>query len=103
MADTQAIIAPKSIANTPAILTAAGTALAANSARGGWMIQNCGTNPLFVLLGAGASTSVFHAILKGGSAPDDGLGNSWEMTEGTVYTGIITVAETSPRFVVLEL
>lgn len=103
MADTQAIIAQKSVANTPSILTAAGTALAANSARGGFMIQNLGTNPLFVLLGSGASTTVFHAILKGGSVSDDGLGGSLNMTTGTVYTGIITVAGTSPRFVVMEL
>lgn len=103
MADTQAIIAPKSQANTPAILTSAGTALASNSARGAWMIQNLGTNPLFVLLGSGASTSVFHFVLKGGTAPDDGLGASFNQNSGTLFTGIVTVAGTSPRFVVTEL
>lgn len=102
MADTQAIIAQKSTANTPAILTSAGTAIASNPARGGWQIQNLGTNPLFVLLGTGASTTVFHAILKGGSVADDGLGASISQNSGTVYTGIITVAGTSPRFTTLE-
>ena len=87
--------------NTPSIVSAA-TALAANSERLGWQIQNLGTNPLFVLLGSGASTSVFHAILKGGTGNDDGLGASMSQTAGTVYTGTITIAGTSPRYVVLE-
>lgn len=88
--------------NTPAIVTSAGTAIAANPERLGWSIQNLDTDPLFVLLGAGASTSVFHQVLKGGSAPDDGLGATMGQTAGTVYTGIITVAGTTPRFTVLE-
>jgi len=102
MADTSAIIAPVSVANTPEILTSAGTALAANPARAGWMIQNCDTDPLFVRFGSGASTTVFHAILKGGSGADDGLGASISQVDGVVYTGIITVAGTTPRFVVTE-
>lgn len=103
MADRIAIIAPMSTANTPSILTSAGTALAANRQRGAWQIQNLGTNPLFVLLGSGASTTVFHAVLKGGSVSDDGLGASFSQDSGCVYTGIITVAGTSPRFTVMEL
>lgn len=102
MADRIAIIAPMSVANTPSILTSGGTALAANAQRGGWMIQNTGTNPLFVLFGAGASSTVFHANLKGGSVAEDGLGASISQTDGSVYTGIITVAGTSPRYVVTE-
>lgn len=103
MADTQNIIAPVGTANTPAIVTSAGTAIAANAARGGWMIQNLGTNALFVLFGSGASTTIFHAVLKGGTSSDDGLGASISQMQGVVYTGIITVAGTSPRFVVTEL
>lgn len=102
MSDTSAIIAPKQTANTPTIASAA-TALASNPARGAWQIQNLGTNPLFVLLGAGASTSVFHAVLKGGTGNDDGLGASMNQVNGVVYTGIITIAGTSPRYTVLEL
>lgn len=90
-------------ANTPAIITAAGTAIDANEARIGWSIQNLGTNPLFVLLGDGASTSIFHYVLKGGSATDDGLGGSLTFTSGAVYNGKVTVAGTSPRFTVLEI
>lgn len=102
MADRNSIIAPMQTANTPAILSSA-TALASNPARGAWQIQNQGTNPLFVLLGTGATTSVFHAILKGGSVNDDGLGASMSQNSGVVYTGIITIAGTSPRYTVLEI
>lgn len=87
--------------NTPSIQTGA-TALAVNPQRNGWQIQNVGTNPLFILLGSGASTSVFHFVLKAGSGASDGLGGSASQTSGTVYTGIITVAGTSPSYVVLE-
>lgn len=103
MADSQQVLVQKQTANTPAILTAAGTALASNPVRAGWSIKNLGTNPLFVLLGAGATTSVFHTILKGGTLADDGLGDSITEKIGVVYTGIISVAGTAPRFVVTEL
>lgn len=102
MADRNSIICPMSRANTPAILSST-TALASNPARGAWLIQNQGTNPLFVLLGTGASTTVFHTILKGGSLADDGLGASMSQSNGVVYTGEITIAGTSPRYTVLEL
>lgn len=88
--------------NTPSIASAA-TALASNPKRNAFQIQNLGTNPLFVLLGTGASTTVFHQVLKGGSGADDGLGGSFSMSTGTVYTGIVTIAGTSPRYTVLEL
>jgi len=100
--DTRGIIAPKSTANTPEILDTA-TALAANTARGGWQIQNLGTNALFVLLGSGASSTVFHKVLDGGTGNDDGKGVTWGQTEGVVFTGLISVAGTTPRYTVLEL
>lgn len=88
--------------NTPSIQSSA-TALSANTKRLTFSIQNLGMNPLFVLLGSGASTSVFHFVLKAGTANDDGLGGIVTAAEGVVYTGIITVAGTSPRYTVLEL
>ena len=88
--------------NVGAITTGAGTAIAANGERLGWSIQNLGQNPLFVNLGGTASTTVFHFVLKGGTANDDGLGGVVGQTNGTVFTGIITVAGTNPRFAVLE-
>lgn len=87
--------------NTPAIISSS-TALVANTARTGWFIQNLGQNPLFVLMGNGASTSVFHMVLKAGTANDDGTGGSVGQEQGVVYTGVITVAGTSPRYVVTE-
>lgn len=95
------IIYPTIAANTPSIASAA-TALAANPKRISWMIQNLGTNALFVLKGSGASTSVFHVVLKAGTANDDGLGGNYAEESGTIYTGIITIAGTSPRYVVTE-
>lgn len=96
------VYATGATSNTPSIASAA-TAIAANSARIGWMIQNLGQNALFVRLAASASTTVFHIVLKAGSANDDGTGGTVSQLEGVVYTGIITVAGTSPRYTVLEI
>lgn len=101
MADTRAIIAPLGTSNTPSIASAT-TALAANAARGGWSIQNLGQNALFVRLADAASSSVFHFVLKAGSANDDGLGGVISQTDGVIYTGTITIAGTSPRYTVWE-
>lgn len=96
--------APNSIgaANTPSIATAA-EALAANANRKGWMIQNVGTNPLFVRLGGTASATVYHVVLKGGTADNDGLGASFSQMDGVIFTGAVTIAGTSPKYVILEL
>lgn len=89
--------------NTPSIASAA-TALAVNTKRLGWSIQNLGTATLFVLLGTGASSTVFHWVLKGGTGNDDGLGGVASQMEGVVYTGIITVASGGTvRYTVLEI
>lgn len=79
------------------------TALPINSARVGLMIQNQGTNPLFVYFGAGASSSVYNFILKASTGAADGTGGSFSMTAGVVYRGVITIAGTSPSYSVLEL
>ena len=96
------IIYPTTSSNTPAVETS-GTALASNPQRIGWSIQNQGTNPLFVLLGSGCTTSVYHYTLKGASVAADGSGGSVAQTEGVVFTGAITVAGTSPSYTVLEM
>lgn len=95
-------IRPTTNSNTPSIASDT-TALAANAARIGWQIQNLGTNPLFVLLGSGASTTVFHLVLAAGTGNDDGKGGTASQLSGSVYTGIITIAGTSPRYAALEL
>lgn len=102
MADVATILHQVSQANTPTIASAS-TALVANQYRGAWSIQNLGTNALFVLMGSGASTTVFHWVLKAGTGNDDGSGGSIAQEDGTVYTGIITIAGSSPRYTVSEL
>lgn len=89
-------------ANTPSIASST-TALAENVNRIAWSIQNLGTNALFILLGSGASTTVFHTVLKGGTGNDDGTGGSYSMEAGVVYTGVVTIAGTSPRYTVTEI
>ncbi len=102
MGDRDNIMVPKGSANTPAIISDA-TALEKNLERSAFMVQNLSTNPLFVLFGSGASSTVFHVVLKGGTGNDDGVGGLVQMSEGVIYTGIITIAGTSPRYTVLEL
>lgn len=87
--------------NTPSIQSSA-TALASNTARTGWTIQNLGQNALYVLMGGTASTTVFHTVLKGGTSNDDGSGGIVGQEQGVVFTGDITVAGTSPRYTVVE-
>ena len=88
--------------STPSIASAA-TAISANSNRISWFIQNLGTNTLYVKLGDGASTTVFHYALKAGTGNDDGSGGSVGHTYGVVYQDIITIAGTSPRYVATEI
>ncbi len=88
--------------NVPTVQTSS-TALAANSNRIAWSIQNQGTNVLYVCLGPGASTSVYHYTLKACTGAADGTGGSLSMEAGTVYNGIITVAGTSPSYTVADI
>ena len=102
MAQNYAILVLPSKANTPSISSNA-TALAVNGERSAWSIQNLGQNTLYVLLGSGATSSVFHFALKAGTSNDDGTGGSVAQESGSVYTGIITIAGSSPRYTVTEL
>lgn len=88
--------------NTPS-LASASTALAANNARIAWSIQNQSTNTLYVLLGLGATSSVYHVALKACAVANDGSGGSVSMEAGTVYNGIVTVAGTSPSYTVTDI
>ena len=98
---SQLIQRTKTTTNT-AILTSAGTALAANPARVSYKIQNLDTDPLFVKEGASCSVTDFTYILAAGTGLDNGTGGSYDSISGQVYTGIITVAGTTPRFVASE-
>ncbi len=76
--------------------TTGATILAAYDDRRTVIVQNLGTNTLYVKFGEAATTSSFDVILKAGSATDDGLGGvlSYDVLS---YTGAISVAGTSPR------
>ena len=96
------VVYPTGHSNTPSIASST-TALAANTSRIAWNIQNLGTNVLYVRLGNSASTTVFHVALKAGTSNDDGLGGTVGQENGVIFTGIITIAGTSPRYTVLEI
>ena len=97
-------ISPVNNSNTPSIASD-GTAIAAATTGGrrGWSVQNLGTNALFVRLGASASSTVFHFVLKASTGNDDGTGGSVEQSVGAVYQGEISIAGTSPRYTALEM
>ncbi len=84
-------------------VASATTALASNPARVGFMLQNLGTNALFVKYGTAASTSDFSVVLKASTGQDDGTGGILTLADTAVYTGIITIAGTLPRYSVTEL
>jgi len=102
MADKYGVQIALGTANIPSIASDT-TALAANPARCAFMIQNLGTNALFVRFGTGASSTVFHVVLKAGTGNDDGSGGTFAMEGETMWQGIISIAGTSPRYTVAEL
>lgn len=83
------------------IITVAGTLLSENLYRVGLIIQNLGTNPMFVKFGTGASSSSFDVILRGGAVNDDGLGGTFS-PDVLCPTSIITVAGTTVRCTATE-
>lgn len=103
MADYRSIICQRNSCSALIGAASSTTVLASNSARSAFSIQNLGTNPLYLGLGDGCTTSKFHIILKGGTGANDGTGGSYAMENGVVYTGIVTCAGTSPSYVVTEL
>lgn len=84
------------------IVTTAGNILQSYGSRRVLIIQNLGTDPLFVALGEGASSTNFDFILEACTAQDDGTGGI--MSEDTLsYTGIISVAGTTVRCTATEI
>lgn len=75
------------------------TALAANSNRRRYTMQNLSTNTLYVKEGIGASTTSFSYICKGSTVQDDGSSPIFIIDD---YQGALTVAGTSPRYVCTE-
>lgn len=89
-------------ANTPSIQTTSGTVDAEDYQGKARYVQNVGTNPLYVRCGPGASNSVFHFALAGGTVDSDGLGGMIKISQAD-WAGIISVAGTSPKYVFTEL
>lgn len=79
------------------------TAMAANSIRLAWSIQNQGTNPLYVKLGASASSSDYTYILAAGTGAANGTGGSVGQSGSAIYYGVITIAGTAPSYSKLEM
>lgn len=89
-------------ANIPTIQVTT-SALPANQYRIAWNIQNLDTNVLYVLLGTGASATVFHVVLKAGTGAKDGTGGTIGQESGVIFTGPITVFSAgTPSYTVLE-
>lgn len=94
-------------ANLPSIKTDT-SGIPANPNRIAFSIQNVGTSALYLLLvppnsSATASTTVYHTVLKAGTGNDDGTGGSYSMESGVVFTGFVSVAGSSPRYVITEI
>jgi len=83
------------------IVITAGTILSENLNRRGLIIQNLGTDELFVKFGASATTSSFDVVLKAGTANDDGLGGTLSY-DVLSYTGVISVVGTTVRCTATE-
>lgn len=85
--------------STAAISTSAGTVFTLAAGEVGF-IQNLDTDTLFVRREAGASTTQFHYALRGGTAPDDGIGGTVTISD---HIGPVSVAGSTPRFIAWKI
>lgn len=83
-------------------IASATAAAVANPARASYKIQNLGTNALFVKEGASASATDFSYVLAAGTGNDNGTGGSYESPSGEVWTGALSIAGTTPRYVLIQ-
>lgn len=96
------LVQTTSYSPTPATGATAGTVFTADTARVYFQIQNVGTNPLYLKLGTGASSTDYHEILKAGTGALDGSGGLYK--SGTVvYTGAVSVGGTAPTYVAYQI
>jgi len=89
--------------NAPATGVTAGVALAANTARVYFQIQNIGVNPLYVLYGSGTpSAALCHEVLAASATANDGTGGI--IRSGTiVYTGAVQVGGTAATYLAYQI
>lgn len=98
------IVYPSKNINVPAILDTNGVIAAANTARIGLFVQNVGQSAVKLAFGTTASDTVYHVVLKGGTADGDGLGGSISLMQGVIPTGVVTMyAASNPKVVVMEI
>lgn len=89
---------------TTAIGSTAGVALAANTARVYFQIQNIGVNPLYVNFGgATASAANCYQILNAGATASDGTGGIFKSSGEVCYTGVVAVGGTAPAWAAFEI
>lgn len=102
--DTVTIVqSGKTIVSNDGISGANGIALAANTSRNAWFMQNVGTGLLYVRYSTGAaSLSAYNFVLKAASSLDNADGGSWS-DAGGYYKGAVSVSGTFPRYTVWEL
>lgn len=96
------LVQTTSYSPTPATGATAGTVFNASEARVYFQIQNVGTNPIYLKLGTGASSTDYHEILKGGTGALDGSGGIYK-SNTVVYTGAVSVGGTAPTYVGYEI
>lgn len=94
-----AIVSNPSHKSVNSLVVAAGDVLTANFSRRDGLIQNLGTDKLYVKKGTGCSTADFTMVLAPGAAQDDGFGGSFALGP---YTGVVSIAGTNPRCMVSE-
>ena len=86
-------------------ISSAAVVLNANVNRAGFILQNQGTNPLFIAFGSGATLVqplLYHVVLRAGTATYDGSGATLTQMAGVVYQGQITAAGTGPLYTIAE-
>ena len=81
------------------VKSGAGDAIQANLNRTDFQIQNQGTNVLYMKFGTGATTTNYDMILTGCSVAANGTGGFYS---NSGYTGIVSVAGTSPSYTITE-
>jgi hypothetical protein len=81
------------------VKSGAGDAIQSNLSRTDIQIQNQGTNVLYVKFGTGCTTTNYDLILVSCTAAADGKGGFYS---NTGYTGIVSVAGTSPSYTITE-
>jgi hypothetical protein len=90
---------PKQSANPPSnnsIQTGAGVVFTLAAGEIGFIRQLNTTNPLFYLLGTGASSTNFSDVLAAGTATDNGTGAATVIDD---YIGPVSVAGTTLRYI----